>query len=351
MASILVTGSAGFIGSHFVETILNHDETLKLVSFDKLTYAGRLENLEPVLGNPRHKFVQGDIGDASLVEKIFQEHEIDAVIHFAAESHVDNSISGPETFIQTNIVGSFRLLEVCRKFWLDSRSQLKERFRHSRFLHVSTDEVYGSLGSQGYFTEDSKYAPNSPYSASKASSDMIARSYWKTYGLPVVISNCSNNYGPRQHSEKLIPTVIKKALAGDAIPIYGTGANVRDWIFVKDHCEALLRVFNQGSLGETYAIGGDCELDNLKLAHLLCQRLDEILPKPTGETYAQQIKFVEDRLGHDHRYAIDSKKIKHQLGFRPQTDLHEGLTETIKWYIDEFRKGEIISEKSFRVHS
>ncbi len=335
MTKILITGTAGFIGSNFVELFLEANPNAHVISLDKLTYAGNLENLNSVINHPRHEFVQGDICDSKLVEALFQKHGIDSVIHFAAESHVDNSIAGPEAFIQTNIVGSFRLLEVCRKFWLDSNSKLKPEFAKARFLHVSTDEVYGSLGAEGFFTEESKYAPNSPYSASKASSDMIVRSYFKTYGLPVVITNCSNNYGPKQHGEKLIPTVIRKALSGQPIPIYGTGTNVRDWIFVKDHCEAVYTVFKSGRLGETYAIGGDCERTNLDLARTICKILDSLVPQPGGKSYGDQIQFVKDRLGHDLRYAIDAQKVRDELGFTPRTELQEGLKKTIEWYVEQ----------------
>ncbi len=305
----------------------------QIVNLDKLTYAGDLKNLESVSGNSRYTFIQGDICDRKLVADIFETHEVNNVIHFAAESHVDNSIDSPATFIETNIIGTFVLLETAREKW----TQSQESRTFNRFHHISTDEVYGSLGAEGYFSEATPYAPNSPYSASKASADFLVRSYGKTYDLNVVTSNCSNNYGPGQHDEKLIPTIIRKALAGEAIPIYGNGTNVRDWLYVGDHCKALELVFSNGKDGETYAIGGEDEMSNLTIANTICGIIDRKTGRPPGSS-AGQIEFVQDRPGHDYRYAIDSAKITANLGWKPEVSLQQGLELTIEWYIDKYQK-------------
>lgn len=333
--TVLVTGGAGFIGSNFIPYFLAGHHDVKLVNLDKLTYAGNLDNLVEVQNNERYIFVQGDICDKDLVESLFDEHLFSAVIHFAAESHVDNSISAPDAFIKTNINGTFTLLEAARKCWLEDVGRPRPGFESSRFVHISTDEVYGSLGKKGYFTEESPYRPNSPYSASKASSDFLARSYYHTYGLPVLVSNCSNNYGPKQHGEKLMPTIIKKALQGEPIPIYGDGKNVRDWLYVLDHCTGINKVFVKGQPGQTYVIGGNNEVDNLSIASKICAVLDEEHPKAQG-SYSEQITFVSDRPGHDFRYAIDATKIKRDLGWKPETDFDSGLRKTVAWYLDKF---------------
>ena len=330
---LLVTGGSGFIGSNFIRYLLELRPGYTVVNLDKLTYAGSLRNLADLEKNDRYHFVKGDILDRELLEKLFSETPFDGVIHFAAESHVDNSIYGPEAFVQTNVVGTFSLLETVRKFWKPALGTPLPQ----RFLHISTDEVFGSLGPEGYFDENSRYAPNSPYSASKASSDLWVRSYIKTYGLNAVITNCSNNYGPYQHSEKLIPTVIRTALKGEAIPIYGTGANVRDWLFVRDHCEALLRVFEKATAGDQYVIGGGNELSNLELARQICLILDELHPRENGLSYTDQIRLVADRPGHDHRYAVNGSRIRERLGWQPRKAFREGLQETVQWYMDKFK--------------
>lgn len=332
MKTILVTGGAGFIGANYVSYLLDLDKTYRVLVLDKLTYAGNKKNLKEVWSNPNFSFVEGDIADAELLKTLFDQYLITDVIHFAAESHVDNSITGPKAFIQTNIIGTFRLLEQCRASWMKNLNELKEAYKNARFLHVSTDEVYGELGAEGLFTEKTAYAPNSPYSASKASSDFLVRSYFHTYGLPVVTTNCSNNYGPFQHKEKLIPTIIRKALAGEAIPIYGTGKNVRDWLYVNDHCHGIYMVWTDGRLGETYNIGGENEKTNLEIAALLCGILDEKVP--AKESYAKQISFVEDRLGHDFRYAIDATKISEELGWKAEENFASGIVKTVDWYLN-----------------
>jgi len=335
----LITGGAGFIGSNFIPYFLEKNPYVSVVNLDKLTYAGNLSNLSGIDKNDRYKFVQGDILDEELVNAIFKQYKIGSVIHFAAESHVDNSIDGPDSFVTTNINGTFTLLECARKYWLESPNNPKKAFETSRFHHISTDEVYGTLGDDGYFTETTPYAPNSPYSASKAASDFLVRSYYHTYGLNVVTSNCSNNYGPKQHDEKLIPTIIRKALSGEKIPIYGNGKNVRDWLYVLDHCKGIQTVFRAGKSGETYTIGGNNEHDNLYIAKKICSILDEVYPSQKG-SYANQIAFVKDRLGHDYRYAIDATKIKKELGWKPETDFDTGLKKTVAWYSNKYRKVE-----------
>ena len=335
--TILITGGAGFIGSNFIPFFLKKHQAITVVNLDKLTYAGNLSNLEEVENNERYNFVKGDICDSDLVNSIFTDYQISDVIHFAAESHVDNSIEGPEAFIKTNINGTFTLLEAARKHWFNSANNPKKQFESSRFHHISTDEVYGSLGESGFFDEDTAYAPNSPYSASKAASDFLVRSYFHTYGLNVVTSNCSNNYGPKQHDEKLIPTIIRKALAGEDIPIYGDGKNVRDWLYVLDHCTGIDAAFSKGEVGETYVIGGDNEHNNISIAKAICTILDQVHPKENG-SYGKQITFVKDRLGHDFRYAIDARKIKTELGWESQFNFEAGLKKTVSWYLSKYQK-------------
>jgi dTDP-glucose 4,6-dehydratase len=328
--SILVTGGAGFIGSNFVlDWLGQHNEAV--INLDVLTYAGNLQNLASLRNSPLHHFVQGDIGDGALVAALLEKHRPRAVVNFAAESHVDRSIVGPEAFIQTNIVGTFRLLEAVRAFWGGLSGSDRETFR---FLHVSTDEVYGSLGeSDPAFTELHRYEPNSPYSASKAASDHLVRSYHHTYGLPTLTTNCSNNYGPHHFPEKLIPLVIHNALSGEALPIYGDGRNVRDWLYVTDHCSAIRAVLAGGRLGETYNVGGWNEMTNLEVVHTLCDILDEEQPKTDGTSYRAQITFVKDRPGHDRRYAIDATKIERELGWRPAETFTTGIRKTVRWYL------------------
>ncbi len=334
--TILVTGGAGFIGSNFIKHYLNNREDVQIVNFDKLTYAGDLENLKGLGSHKGYKFIEGDICDLSKVKKTFKDYQISSIIHFAAESHVDNSIQNADDFIKTNIEGTYTLLKIAQAFWskLETTSSNKTDFR---FHHISTDEVYGSLGLEGYFTENSPYAPNSPYSASKASSDFLVRSFRHTHGMNTVISNCSNNYGPNQHDEKLIPTIIRKALADEKIPIYGDGKNVRDWLYVEDHCRALGLVYEEGKKGETYLVGGDNEKDNLTIAKIICELLDEVIPKNSG-SYSDQITFVKDRLGHDFRYAVDFSKIKNELGWKPQESFDSGLRKTIAHYSNKILK-------------
>lgn len=334
---ILVTGGAGFIGGNFIPYFLEKHPHIKLVNLDKLTYAGNLQNLDAVARNNHYHFIEGDICNEALVKEIFEKHQIDGVIHFAAESHVDNSIESPDSFIKTNIEGTFVLLEAAKKYWMDAPNNSKKGFESARFHHVSTDEVYGSLGSEGFFTEETAYAPNSPYSASKASSDFLVRSYYHTYGLNVVTSNCSNNYGPKQHDEKLIPTIIRKALDGKPIPIYGDGSNIRDWLYVLDHCKGIEMVFTNGRAGETYAIGGNNEHNNLYIAQKICNLLDQFQPKSTG-SYVEQIAFVKDRLGHDYRYAIDASKIERELHWIADENFESGIEKTIAWYINKYQK-------------
>lgn len=331
--SILVTGGAGFIGSNFIPYFLSKHSDYQVVNLDVLTYAGNLENLKEVERDTRYTFVQGDICDRSLVESLFDQYHFSGVIHFAAESHVDNSISGPEAFVRTNVFGTFTLLDVARKKWLKGPFDVLPGFEVNRFLHVSTDEVYGSLGETGLFTETTPYAPNSPYSASKASSDMLVRSYFHTYGLNVVTTNCSNNYGPKQHNEKLIPTIIRKALAGEAIPIYGDGKNIRDWLYVLDHAKGIDLAFHQGRSGETYNIGGRNERTNNQIVRTICELLDKIKPLKDGISYTSLITYVKDRAGHDRRYAIDASKIEGELGWNAEENFESGILKTINWYL------------------
>lgn len=340
--NLLITGGAGFIGSNFVPYLLNRRKDIQIVNLDKLTYAGSLDNLGEVINHPRHTFVEGDICDRSLVSNLFEKYRIDGVIHFAAESHVDNSIKNPISFVETNILGTITLLEAARKFWMDGIGVYKHGFQHARFHHISTDEVFGTLGEEGFFTEDTPYAPNSPYSASKASSDMIVRSYFHTYGLNVVTTNCSNNYGPKQHDEKLIPTIIRKALALEAIPIYGDGNNIRDWLYVLDHCRAIEKVFFEGREGETYLIGGHNEKRNIEVAQIICEILDRLQPLSKNEieitSYRQLIELVVDRPGHDLRYAINDRKLRNEFGFQIENEFETGIMKTIMYYIMKFEK-------------
>lgn len=332
--NILITGGAGFIGSNFIEYFLHKYSHYEIYNLDLLTYAGNLENLKNVESNKNYHFIKGDICDNELVSRIFREHNIDSVIHFAAESHVDNSITNPSTFIKTNINGTFNLLHNAYLAWFDAPFILKKDKENCVFHHISTDEVYGSLGQEGYFSESTPYAPNSPYSASKASSDMIVRSYHHTYGLCTLLTNCSNNYGPKQHDEKLIPTIIRKALQGEKIPIYGDGKNIRDWLYVEDHCKGIDAVFHSQFFGESFNIGGNCEMENLTITKEICKILDEIYPLKNGESYAKQIAFVEDRAGHDRRYAIDSTKISKMLGWSAKESFFSGIRKTIAWYVE-----------------
>jgi dTDP-glucose 4,6-dehydratase len=329
MKTILVTGGAGFIGSNFIPYFMGKHPDYKIVNLDLLTYAGNSKNLTKIESLPNYHFIKGDIGDKNLVERLFSEFEITGVIHFAAESHVDNAIMNPDIFIRTNIIGTFTLLEVARKHWAGN-------YDHCRFHQISTDEVYGSLGKSGSFTEMSAYAPNSPYSASKASGDLLVRSYAQTYGLNTVTSLCANNYGPKQHAEKLIPTIIRTALAGAPIPIYGNGKNIRDWIFVLDHCKALDLIFHQGRAGQAYNVGANAEKDNLAISRSICELLDILRPRADKKSYLAQITFVKDRPGHDLRYAINASKLKKELGWRADEKFESGLVHTIKWYLGKY---------------
>ena len=337
MKHILITGGAGFIGANFVVYFAQKYPDYHLVNLDKLTYAGDLANLTEVEHVPNYTFVKGDICDRKLIESLFKQYDFQGVIHFAAESHVDNSIANPDAFITTNIHGTFTLLDVARHHWMEAPFVVKEAYKEARFHHISTDEVYGTLGETGLFTETTPYAPNSPYSASKASSDMIVRAYFHTYGMNVTTSNCSNNYGPKQHKEKLIPTIIRKALQGEAIPIYGDGKNVRDWLYVLDHCTGIDLVFHKGRAGETYNIGGRNERDNLFIAGHICELLDQKRPLAGGKSYKDLITFVKDRAGHDRRYAIDATKLETELGWRAQENFETGIVKTIDWYLSYFK--------------
>lgn len=333
MKTILVTGGAGFIGSNFVPYFLEAKPEYKILNLDFLTYAGDLSNLKEIENHPRYEFVKADICSRESIEALFQKYDFYGVIHFAAESHVDNSISGPGAFIQTNVVGTFNLIDVARKHWMEKPFTFKKGYEYSRFLHISTDEVYGTLGEIGLFTEETPYAPNSPYSASKASSDLIVRSYFHTYGMNVVTTNCSNNYGPKQHKEKLIPTIIRRALAQETIPIYGDGKNIRDWLYVLDHCKGIDLAFHKGLVGETYNIGGRNERVNLDIAKEICEILDLKKPQPDGKSYKELLTFVADRPGHDKRYAINASKIEIELGWKADENFHTGISKTIDWYL------------------
>ena len=330
MDTILVTGGAGFIGGCFVRQCIA-ERACRVVNFDKLTYAGNLDSLRSVASGPRYAFVEGDIADREAVERVIAEYEPMAIVHFAAESHVDRSIEGPAEFVRTNVQGTFQLLDSARQYIARLSTQRRADFR---FLHVSTDEVYGSLGPTGLFTETSPYDPSSPYSASKAAADHFARAYFRTFGLPVLVTNCSNNYGPYQFPEKLIPLVILNALEGKPLPVYGDGQNVRDWLFVEDHCRALWRVLTAGRLGETYNIGGNCEQKNLDVVKTICRTVDELRPGLPHAPCGSLITFVRDRPGHDRRYAIDAGKIRRELGWQPEHDFTSGIRRTVKWYLD-----------------
>ncbi|MBB6598637.1 dTDP-glucose 4,6-dehydratase [Luteimonas sp. MC1825] len=328
MTTWLVTGGAGFIGGNFVLEAVAAG--VRVVNLDVLTYAGNLDTLASLADNPAHTFIQGDIGDGALVARLLAEHRPDAVVNFAAESHVDRSIDGPAAFVQTNVVGTLALLEAARDYWKALEGGAKDTFR---FLHVSTDEVYGTLGETGLFTETTPYAPNSPYSATKAASDHLVRAFHHTYGLPVLTTNCSNNYGPYHFPEKLIPLVIAKALAGEPLPVYGDGKQVRDWLFVTDHCEAIRTVLAKGRVGETYNVGGNAEKQNIEVVKTICALLDQRRPRADGQPRASQIAYVADRPGHDRRYAIDASKLRDELGWEPKYSFERGIAETVDWYL------------------
>ena len=329
MPTWLVTGGAGFIGGNFVLEAVG--KGIRVINLDALTYAGNLDTLASLDGNPDHVFVHGDIGNHGLVAGLLAEHQPDAVVNFAAESHVDRSIDGPGAFIQTNVVGTLALLESVRDYWRGLEAGKRDAFR---FLHVSTDEVYGSLGDTGKFTETTPYAPNSPYSASKAASDHLVRAFHHTYGLPVLTTNCSNNYGPYHFPEKLIPLIIARALAGEPLPVYGDGKNVRDWLYVSDHCAAIRTVLEKGRVGETYNVGGDAEMQNITVVETICKLLDQRRPREDGKSRATQITYVSDRPGHDRRYAIDASKLQGELGWKPQYTFEQGIGQTVDWYLE-----------------
>ena len=344
MSTLLVTGGAGFIGGNFVlqQVAAGH----RIINLDALTYAGNRDTLASVAGNPHHVFVQGDIADRELVRRLLAEHRPDAIVNFAAESHVDRSIDGPGAFVQTNIVGTFQLLEAARGWYAELDEVARGRFR---FLHVSTDEVYGSLGETGKFTETTPYQPNSPYSASKAASDHLVRAYHHTYGLPVLTTNCSNNYGPFQFPEKLIPLIIQRAMAGEPLPVYGDGKNVRDWLFVGDHCRAIARVLEAGRVGEVYNVGGDAERQNIEVVHTICRLLDARRPRADGQPRETQITYVKDRPGHDRRYAIDASKLKSELGWAPSRSFEQGIEETVDWYLQHQDWVQRVLDGSYRL--
>ncbi|MDV3243297.1 MAG: dTDP-glucose 4,6-dehydratase [Methylocaldum sp.] len=342
--TILVTGGAGFIGGNFVLRQMRR-ANLQVVNLDALTYAGNLDTLESIKDNPAHVFVLGSIGDRSLVDYLLERYQPDAIVNFAAESHVDRSIDSPEPFIQTNILGTFQLLEAARRYW---RSLSPKAHKAFRFLHVSTDEVYGTLGSEGFFTEENPYRPNSPYSASKASSDHLVRAYFHTYGMPTLTTNCSNNYGPYQFPEKLIPLMIHNAMNGKPLPVYGTGANVRDWLYVEDHCRAVERVLEDGKAGEVYNIGGNNEKTNLEVVETICSLLDELLPNSKYRPHRELITFVTDRPGHDLRYAIDAGKIRRELGWEPAETFETGLRKTVEWYLENQNWCQRVMDGSYR---
>lgn len=333
MKTILITGGAGFIGSNFVPYFAAKYKDYHVVNLDKLTYAGDLKNLNECESMVNYTFVQGDICDAAHVQSVFENYDVRGVIHFAAESHVDNSITGPRAFIETNITGTFNLLESARKHWMDGPKKCKVDYQDCRFHHISTDEVYGTLGDTGLFHETTPYAPNSPYSASKASSDFLVRAYHHTYGMNVTTSNCSNNYGPKQHNEKLIPTIIRKCLAEQSIPVYGKGANVRDWLYVLDHCKAIDLIYHTGRVGETYNVGGRNEKTNIDIVREICAILDSKKPRASGVSYSDLISFVTDRPGHDLRYAIDATKLETELGWHAEENFASGIIKTIDWYL------------------
>lgn len=331
--TILITGGAGFIGSNFVPYFCEKYPEYHIINLDKLTYAGNLDNLKECEGMKNYTFIKGDICDRLLIESLFNDYDIRGVIHFAAESHVDNSIKNPGVFIKTNIEGTFTLIDVAYHHWMEAPNRVKQGYEDCRFHHISTDEVYGTLGENGYFSETTSYAPNSPYSASKASSDFIVRAYHHTFGMNVTTSNCSNNYGPKQHSEKLIPTIIRKCLAGESIPVYGNGKNIRDWLFVLDHCKAIDLIFHNGRSGETYNIGGRNERDNITIVKTICSILDNKCPRKDGKKYNELITFVADRAGHDLRYAIDATKLETELDWHADETFDTGIVKTVEWYL------------------
>ena len=334
MKSILVTGGAGFIGSNFLPYFCCKYPEYLVINLDKLTYAGSLENVAECAGMPNYRFEHGDICDEALVRRIFEGYDVRGVIHFAAESHVDNSIAGPRSFMESNLMGTFTLIEAARRHWMLGPGSVRAGCEGCRFHHISTDEVYGSLGlGEGLFREDSPYAPSSPYSASKAGSDHIVRAYHHTYGMDVTTSNCSNNYGPKQHVEKFIPVIISRCLREQPIPIYGSGANVRDWLYVLDHCKAVDLIFHRGRSGETYNVGGHTERDNIQILKTVCAAMDERRPRKNGRKYAELMTFVADRPGHDLRYAIDADKIERELGWKPEESFESGITKTVDWYL------------------
>src|SRR5690348_9587218 len=341
--TVLVTGGAGFIGGNFVLAAVA--DGLRVINLDKLTYAGNLDTLASLEGNPRHVFVKGDIGDRELVARLLAEHRPDAIVNFAAESHVDRSIDGPAAFVETNVVGTLNLLESARDYWKSLEGAARDAFR---FLHVSTDEVYGSLGTTGKFTEETPYAPNSPYSASKAASDHLVRAFHHTYGLPTLTTNCSNNYGPYQFPEKLIPLMIHKALIGEKLPVYGDGRNIRDWLYVGDHCSAIRRVLEIGRTGEVYNVGGDAERENIHVVKTICKLLDERRPMQDGTKRESLISYVKDRPGHDRRYAIDASKLKSQLGWRQTESFESGIAKTVDWYLDNQEWCQRVLDGSYR---
>ena len=344
MKTWLVTGGAGFIGGNFVLDAVGRG--VRIVNLDALTYAGNRDTLASLDGDGRHVFVQGDIGDRALVASLLETHQPEAILNFAAESHVDRSIDGPAAFVHTNVVGTLSLLEAARDYWRGLGAAAKESFR---FLHVSTDEVYGSLGDTGKFTEETPYAPNSPYSASKAASDHLVRAFHHTYGLPVLTTNCSNNYGPYQFPEKLIPLIIARALAGEPLPVYGDGRNVRDWLYVADHCSAIRAVLEGGRVGETYNVGGDAEMQNIEVVHAICDLLDARRPRPDGQPRASQITYVADRPGHDRRYAIDASKLKGELGWQPAHNFRQGIADTVDWYLNHQDWVQRVLDGSYRL--
>jgi dTDP-glucose 4,6-dehydratase len=337
MKTFLVTGGGGFIGSNFVCYLIENDPECTIINLDKLTYAANLDNLREVQDNPRYKFVKGDICNRELVDYLFKAFDIRGVFHLAAESHVDNSIAGPEVFIKTNILGTFTLLEAARQAWMTEPGKHRKGYEDSRFLYVSTDEVYGSLKSSGLFTETTPFSPSSPYSSSKAAADLLVRSYHKTYGMNVVVTNCSNNYGPKQHPENFIPLIIERALTERPIPIYGDGRYIRDWLYVGDHCKAIKAVFDKGRSGESYNVGGRSEKENLWIVDKICSLLEEMRPirSKNIKSYTDLITFVKDRPGHDRRYAIDPTKLERELGWRLEEDLESGLRKTVSWYVRE----------------
>ena len=344
MKTLLVTGGAGFIGANFVLQAIA--DGLRVINLDKLTYAGNPDTLASLKDNDRHVFVHGDIGDRELATRLLAEHRPDAIVNFAAESHVDRSIDGPAEFVQTNVVGTLALLEAARDYWRSLDSDAGAAFR---FLHVSTDEVYGSLGDEGQFTETTPYAPNSPYSASKAASDHLVRAFHHTYGLPVLTTNCSNNYGPYQFPEKLIPLIIQKALTGEPLPVYGDGRNIRDWLFVGDHCSAIRRVLDAGRVGETYNVGGNAERENITVVKTICALLDQRRPLADGQPRESLITYVTDRPGHDRRYAIDSSKLQDELGWRPSQTFDSGIEQTVDWYLANQAWSQRVLDGSYRM--